>query len=146
MFLDNVVTSILVFEDDGQVHRYPGGYSDWLKRGHQLAEMDDPDKAARKAARAVERAQRKKQPQKLAYKEQRELDGLPQQIETLESRIATLQAQCSSTDFYNQSYDQTQPILDDLSAAQLELHEKTERWLALEELQNVYADSRSGKA
>jgi len=145
MFLDNVVTSILVFEDDGQVHRYPGGYSDWLRRGHQLAEMDDPDKAARKAARAVERAQRKKLPQKLAYKEQRELDGLPQKIETLESQIATLQAQCSSADFYNQSHDQTQPILDNLSEAQLELHEKTERWLALEDLQRVYADSRSSK-
>ena len=45
MFLDNVATSILVFEDDGKVHRYPGGYSDWLRRGHQLADMDDPGPA-----------------------------------------------------------------------------------------------------
>ena len=145
MFLDNVVTSILVFEDDGQVHRYPGGYSEWLRRGHQLAEMDDPDKAARKAAGAAERARRKQRPQKLGYKEQRELNDLPQKIEKLENLIAELQAKCASTDFYAQAYEQTQPILDKLSEAQTALHEKTERWLKLEELEQAYAGSRDGQ-
>ncbi|MBT8421603.1 MAG: ATP-binding cassette domain-containing protein, partial [Gammaproteobacteria bacterium] len=74
MFLDNVATSILVFEDDGKVHRYPGGYSDWLRYGRRLADMEDPEKAARKDARAAERDRRKQDAQKLSYKEQRELD------------------------------------------------------------------------
>ena len=48
-FLDNVVTSILVFEDDGRVHEYVGGYSNWLRRGHHLAETENPEAAARLA-------------------------------------------------------------------------------------------------
>lgn len=143
MFLDNVVTSILVFEDDGRVHRYAGGYSDWLRRGHQLAEMDDPEKGARKAAAAAKRAQRKQQPQKLSYKEQRELDQLPAKIDLLENQINELQARCSADGFYTQDFEQTQPVLNELSAAQAQLNEKTERWLKLEELRQAYADSRS---
>ena len=60
-FLDNVVDSILVFEDDGRVHEYVGGYSDWLARGHRLAETDSPDKAARKAElRAASRSKQQR--------------------------------------------------------------------------------------
>lgn len=139
MFLDNVATSILVFEDDGKVHRYPGGYDEWQQRGRKLAEMDDPDKAARKAARAQARSLRgQQQPRKLSYKEQRELNALPPEIETLEHRIAELQALCSSAEFYSQPYEQTQQALDDLTAAQVMLDEKTERWVRLDELQQTF--------
>jgi len=142
MFLDNVATSILVFEDDGKVHRYPGGYSDWLRRGHQLADMEDPDKAARKEARAADRARRKQEPQKLSYKEQRELEALPAVISALEARVAELQGQCAADDFYSQPYEQTQPVLDELTETQVTLDEKTERWLHLEELQEQYTQSK----
>ena len=142
MFLDNVATSILVFEDDGKVHRYPGGYSDWLRRGHQLADMEDPDKAARKEARAADRARRKQEPQKLSYKEQRELEALPAMISALEARVAELQEQCAADDFYSQPYEQTQPVLDELTETQVTLDEKTERWLHLEELQEQYTQSK----
>ncbi len=139
MFLDNVATSILVFEDDGKVHRYPGGYDEWQQRGRKLAEMDDPDKAARKAARAQARSLRPQQTRKLSYKEQRELNALPPEIETLEQRIAELQALCSSAEFYSQPYEQTQRVLDDLTAAQVMLDEKTERWVRLDELQQSFS-------
>jgi len=142
MFLDNVATSILVFEDDGKVHRYPGGYDEWLRRGHKLAEMDDPDKEARKAARAKARAERQQQPRKLSYKEQRELDALPAEIESLEKRVAELQTVCSSTGFYDQPYEQTQQALDNLTETQVKLDEITERWLRLDELQQSFNDKR----
>ena len=145
MFLDNVATSILVFEDDGKVHRYPGGYSDWLRRGHQLADMEDPDKAARKAARAAERERRKQEPQKLSYKEQRELEALPGEIAAIEARIDELQTMCAAADFYSRPYEQTQPLLDELTNIQVTLDEKTERWLQLEELQEQYAQFRQGR-
>ncbi len=142
MFLDNVATSILVFEDDGKVHRYPGGYSDWLRRGHHLAEMDDPDNRQRKSGRAADR-KASRQPQKLSYKQQRELDELPEAIAALEARVAELQAECSAADFYSQDYEHTKAILDTLTETQLELDEKTERWLSLEELQQDYLRSRA---
>jgi ATP-binding cassette subfamily F protein uup len=146
MFLDNVATSILVFEEDGKVHRYPGGYSDWLRRGHHLAEMDDPDKEARKTARAAERAKRKQRPLKLSYKEKHELETLPEEITGLEQRTEVLQQQCSAATFYNQAYEQTQPVLDELTEVQVLLDEKTERWLKLEDLQQAYTQDRANRS
>ena len=146
MFLDNVATSILVFEEDGKVHRYPGGYSDWLRRGHHLAEMDDPDKAARKSVRAAERAKRKQRPPKLSYKEKHELETLPEEITGLEQRTEVLQQQCSAATFYNQAYEQTQPVLDELTEVQVLLDEKTERWLKLEDLQQAYTQDRANRS
>jgi len=144
MFLDNVATSILVFEDDGKVHRYPGGYSEWLRHGHHLAEMDDPERRGRKAARAAARKQRKQQPQKLSFKEKHELEGLPAAISQLEERIGALQVECSDAGFYSRPYAETQPVMDELTTCQVELDEKTERWLKLEELQAAYARLKPG--
>ncbi len=141
-FLDNVATSILVFENDGKVHRYPGGYSEWLRRGHHLAEMDNPDKSGRKGTKG-DAAARSQQPQKLGYREQRELDALPGEIETLEQRVAALQAACAAPDFYAQPFEHTQPVLDELTETQLSLDAKTERWLELEERQTAYAAHRN---
>jgi ATP-binding cassette subfamily F protein uup len=83
-FLDNVVTSILVFEDDGQVHEYVGGYSDWENRRRRLAETDDP-RRANDLLRTGEKSSGDKTKQKLSYKQQRELDGLPERIEKFET-------------------------------------------------------------
>ena len=98
-FLDNVATSILVFEQDGRVHRYPGGYSEWARRGHQLANMDDPAAAATTAAKTSTR-KGAGAPQKLSYKDQRQLEQLPAEIEALERRVNDLQARCHEPDFY----------------------------------------------
>jgi ATP-binding cassette subfamily F protein uup len=75
-FLDNVVTSTIVFEKDGRIQEYVGGYSDWLRQGHQLAETDSP-RAVAAAERKQAAAERRKhqQPTKLSYKDQRELDS-----------------------------------------------------------------------
>jgi len=146
MFLDNVATSILVFEDDGKIHRYPGGYSDWLRRGHYLADMDDPEKEARKAAREAARKVRKQQPQKLSYKEKHELESLPEEITGLEQRSEKLQQQCSAVDFYNQPYEKTQPVLDELTEVQVKMDEKTERWLKLEDQQQLYSQDKQNRS
>ena len=71
-FLDNVVTSILVFEADGQLREYVGGYSDWARRGHHLAELDDPTGAGGQGEAG--KARPAKRQTKLSYKDQRELD------------------------------------------------------------------------
>lgn len=131
-FLDNVITSTLVFEAGGKIMRHAGGYSDWLRKGRHLAEKENPNPkpaATATAAKPSPVPQRKK----LSYKEQRELDQLPHRIETLESEIAVLQEQINDPDFYSQPFDNIQPVLDELEARQQTLDTILERWAELED-------------
>jgi ATP-binding cassette subfamily F protein uup len=137
-FLDNAVTSILIFEDDGKVHEYVGGYSDWLKHGHRLANTEDMEKKVRAAEQAELRAQQKQAPKKLNYKQQQDLEKIPAAIETLEQRIEKLQQETSAADFYNQPYEKTQLVLDELQLANVEMDKLTNQWLELEELQQKF--------
>ncbi len=132
-FLDNVVTSTIVFEEDGRIEQYVGGYSDWLRQGHQLAVTDDPTETAeRKRKAAAER--RAKNRTKLSYKDQRELDGLPAEIETIEAGIEALQAAIAAPDFYSQEADAVQTKLAELKDRESELEQRMERWSELETL------------
>ncbi|HEY3487846.1 MAG TPA: ATP-binding cassette domain-containing protein [Gammaproteobacteria bacterium] len=131
-FLDNVVTSILVFEDDGKVEEYVGGYSDWLRHGRALAEMDAPGKRPGAGNPATAARQADKPGRKLSYKYQRELEMLPDKIETLEKEIDLLQTQIGTPDFYKQSYEVKQPVLNSLAAKQLALETALQQWAQLE--------------
>ncbi len=132
-FLDNVVTSILVFEEDGDVQEYIGGYSDWARRGKQLKIADELTDA-RGANKSSNTQEQRRKATKLSYKLQRELDLLPDQIERLEKQIETLQRHISGEDFYNQPYEESQAILQQLASTQAELDKATHRWLELEEM------------
>ncbi|MGI9270997.1 MAG: ATP-binding cassette domain-containing protein [Woeseiaceae bacterium] len=133
-FLDNVVTSTVVFEKDGSVQEYVGGYTDWLRQGHDLAVTDNPFEIEERKRLATVRRQSKK-PNKLSYKDQRELDQLPAEIETLEAWIADLQATISAQDFYSQAQDIVQSTLQQLTDTQELLENRVERWGELENLQ-----------
>ena len=133
-FLDNVVTSTIVFEEDGRIQEYVGGYSDWLKRGHELAVRDNPDEIERRKALAVERRQSRKQT-KLSYKDQRELDQLPAEIEQLEAEIANLQRTIAVPGFYEQDTAMVQQTLRDLGDKETLLERRIDRWGELESLQ-----------
>ncbi len=136
-FLDNVVTSTIVFEDNGRIREYVGGYSDWLRQGHTLTETDDPlgDRPARGRARERRAA---RTPTKLSYKDQRELDALPDEIEALESRVAELQQAIAAPDFYTQDATLVRDALERLSDAERELDSRVERWSELEALSASY--------
>ncbi len=136
-FLDNVVTSTIVFEDNGRIREYVGGYSDWLRQGHTLTETDDPlgDRPARGRARERRAA---RTPTKLSYKDQRELDALPDEIEALESRVAELQQAIAAPDFYTQDATLVRDALERLSNAERELDSRVERWSELEALSASY--------
>jgi ATP-binding cassette subfamily F protein uup len=136
-FLDNVVTSTVVFEKDGKVQQYVGGYSDWVRRGHELAEIDDPFglAAAKRKQAHIERRKLQK-PTKLSYKDQRELDQLPTEIETLEAAIAELQEAVADPGFYAQDQALVQDKLKQLSTAEEQLEQRIERWSELEALQD----------
>jgi ATP-binding cassette subfamily F protein uup len=93
-FVDNVVTSCLVFEGDGRVGEYAGGYSDWLRQRTPTTTNAAAAKKATPAPRAAKDAK------KLSYKEQRELEGLPTRIEQLEQERHTLAARLADPNVY----------------------------------------------
>ncbi len=133
-FLDNVVTSILVFEEDGSIQEYVGGYSDWAKRGKKLRINDTPDSIETTQISCETTIKTESKPKKLSYKLQRELDLLPQEIEELETAIEKLQSTIANPEFYDKPFEETQPILEELSQQQHMLDQKTQRWLELEEM------------
>ena len=132
-FLDNVVTSTIVFEDDGNIQEYVGGYRDWLRQGKRLAETDNPYDVEQRKQQAAER-RRQRQPTKLSYKHQRELDQLPAEIDGLEVSIAELQKTVSAAGFYVQDNDRVQQTLRELADAEELLEQHVERWGELESL------------
>ncbi len=127
-FLDNVVTSTLVLEGDGEVDSYPGGYEDYLKqrksRGQGRGQGEGQEKSTSQTSQASQTSQTAKASKKLSYKEQRELDALPGEIEALEKEIAEIEASLVAGKIYSS---------DRLAPAQEELEQKVERWAELEE-------------
>jgi ATP-binding cassette subfamily F protein uup len=141
-FLDNVVTSTLVFEprpggDGHDVLEYAGGYTDWIRQRKAAAKPTEtkPAKAQAPAAAGNATAPTDAAPRKrkLSFKEQQELAALPGLIETLETEMATLHAKMAAADYFRQSGDilaRDKTGLDDLQAR---LDAAFVRWEALEE-------------
>ena len=101
-FIDNVVTSTLVFEGDGRINEYVGGYSDWLRQRRPIADPRHPRRPRAKAAAAAPPSRAAK-PRKRSYKEQRELDAMPAAIQRLEDEQAALQAAVSDPELFRRS-------------------------------------------
>ena len=133
-FLDNVVTSTLVFEPAGgaaayRVKEYVGGYADWLRQRGPAPASAAPVARPRATPAPPEREAVKK---KLSFKEQRELDSLPALIETLEAEIGGLHAAMAGPDYYRQPGEllaRDQARLSDLEGR---LAAAFARWEALE--------------
>ena len=136
-FLDNVVTSTIVFEEDGRLQQYAGGYSDWARRGYSLAVTDDPREEEKRKREAVER-RRNRKPKKLSYNDQRELENLPAEIERIEADIAVLQAAVAAPDFYTQDTELVRQTLQKLSNTERRLEQRIERWGELETLRESF--------
>ncbi|WP_273149058.1 ATP-binding cassette domain-containing protein [Methylophaga thiooxydans] len=134
-FINNVVTSSIVFDEDGQVREYVGGYDDWL---HQRSQAKQQTQASKKAdnqpAPTVKSASKKKS--KLTYQEQLDLKALPAKIEELEAKQAAFNKQMSDPDFYKKDAETIttlQQAVDDLEQT---LSATYAKWEALEEKEN----------
>jgi ABC transport system ATP-binding/permease protein len=137
VFLDNVVTSTVVFEGDGVIEEYVGGYADWLRQRRKAAEgvakpQDGSTRSGTSAAAPDRGASTSTTPRKLSYKEQRELEALPQRIEALESEHAQLQAAMSSPDFYKEPAEAIARTMARSGEVEHELLVAYERWDELE--------------
>jgi len=126
-FLNNVVTSTLVFEGEGRVNEYAGGYDDWVRQ-RSAAESAEPA-PARKAAPA--RAPREK-PRKRSYKDERELESLPRLIETLEAEQSQLHEKLAQPAFYQQAGPEVGNVTRRLEELNEQLQAAYARWESLE--------------
>ena len=130
-FLDHVVTATLAYEGQGRWSEYVGGYQDWLRQRPPVAA---DTAAAPRRARAKAAAPPPRQPAKtkLSYKDQRELDSLPQRIETLEAEQAALTAAMSNADFFRQPSADIQAAQQTLARLTADLDAAYQRWAQLE--------------
>ena len=136
-FLDNVVTSSIVFEGNGEVREYVGGYQDWVQHGGKLISFADQEKARQATAKPApeKKADTRQQEKRLSYKLQRELEQLPKDIEALEAEIASLACAMEEADFYAQAQALIDTTLTALADKQSALEALYERWEALLEQQ-----------
>ena len=127
-FLDNIATSIIAFEGDGQINEYVGGYEDWLRQRKTDAPQTNARKKSSSPTQTTTAAPKKR---KLSYKEQRELDMLPEKIEALESEQANIETRVSDPDFYRGDKDEIAGVLARLEALKAELEQCYARWETL---------------
>jgi ATP-binding cassette subfamily F protein uup len=129
-FLDNVITSLLVFEGNGFIQESVGGYSDWFRSagGFNSAGVEKPATAAVSGNDFEESKKRKAERQKV----ERELSKLPDQVEAAEASIVNLQAKIAVPGFFDQPASQQQPVMDKLKAAEGKVETLMSRWEALE--------------
>lgn len=137
-FMDRVVTSLLVIDEQGHVEEQAGNFSDWEARGGALLSTVDESRLAAKAVKSsstsavLEPEEKTQVKKKLNYKEQRELDTLPDLIAGLEAQQATLEEATSSADFYAQDQAHVKAVLADLTRASESLDAALDRLIELE--------------
>ncbi|MDV3239766.1 MAG: ATP-binding cassette domain-containing protein [Gammaproteobacteria bacterium] len=133
-FLDNLVTSTLVFEGDGRIGEYVGGYEDWLRQraAPPAPAASGPVSPVSAAATKPPPAPRPAAAGKLSYKEQRELEQLPARIEALEQDVQALQAEMSDPAFYRRDGDAIAAAQTRLTGLEAELQAAYARWETLE--------------
>ena len=130
-FLDHVVTATLAYEGQGRWSEYVGGYQDWLRQRPPVA-ADTAAAPRRARAKAAAPPHRQPAKTKLSYKDQRELDSLPQRIETLEAEQAALTAAMSNADFFRQPSADIQAAQQTLARLTADLDAAYQRWAQLE--------------
>ncbi|OEU71284.1 MAG: hypothetical protein BA864_00610 [Desulfuromonadales bacterium C00003093] len=126
-FLNNVVTSSLVFDGSGTIDEIIGGYDDWLKLQPQAAPSVKKPKAPPSAKKA--------RPRRLSFKEKHELEELPKRIEELESEQAELHAKLADPNIYKDGDGSLITALQDrLQTIENDLEEAYLRWDELEKI------------
>ncbi len=139
-FVDNVVSSCVVFEGEGVVTEFVGGYTDsadWYAQdaAKKTANGTKPNPSSPKSDISLQTKPVTKKTKKLSYKDNLELEQLPAQIESLENEVSTLESKMNSEGFYSQTPEKTQPVIDALTQVQASLETAYARWDELEELQ-----------
>lgn len=132
-FLDNTVTQVLAAEGNGEWHEYVGGYSDWVKyRRPQAAPA-----AAPKAEKPAQPKPARAKSVKLSYKEERELESLPKEIDALETEQQELLEKMAGPSYHELPGAEIKADRDRLEAIPQILEERYERWQELESKREI---------
>jgi ABC transport system ATP-binding/permease protein len=129
-FLDNVVSSTLVFEGAGQINEYVGGYSDWLRQRKPVSAPKARASAA--PATTVPAPAAGKKSRRVSFKEQAELAAIPDRIHELEEEQLTLQAALADPQLFKQDPARGAASLQRLQSLALQIEQAYARWHALE--------------
>jgi ATP-binding cassette subfamily F protein uup len=130
MFLDNVVTQVIVAEGAGNWQEYIGGYTDWERvRAAAAARPAAPRAEAKTQAREAAPAAKQK---KLSYKEQRELDELPRLIAALEAEQKSISEKLAAADIYRQQPDEAKKLNQRFAEIDEQLLKTLEKWETIE--------------
>ena len=130
-FLNNLVTSILVFEGNGQITEYIGGYDDWLEQ-RKKTETEIPSKPKKNCTKKSK--PKRKGPRKLTFRENQELEDMPSLIESLEQEHAVLFSRMSDPSFYKNESAEIANTKERLESLGIELEKTYERWETLDAL------------
>lgn len=127
-FLNNVVTGILAFEEDGHIGEYAGGYDDWIAQSGGRRQVS--------GYRRTEADAKRERTRKLTNKERDDLKKLPGRIEALEQELEALHQTLNDPDFYRRDPAEIKRVTERAEAVPQELEAAYERWTELEELAN----------
>lgn len=135
MFLDNVITQSIVFEGNGRLKEYIGGYQDYIDAKSREAKIQTESAPKTADAEPVKEKPKANRTVKLSYKEQRELDALPDEIAALEAEQAEINAQLSDPEIFK-DYEKAGALQSRAEEIEMLLLEKLERWELLETKRN----------
>jgi ATP-binding cassette subfamily F protein uup len=124
-FLNNVVTSSIVFDSDGSVREYAGGYDDWLLQ-RPAAVKENREKKTRPEKKPSEKI-------KMTFKEKRELESIPDLIAEKEQKKEELVAIISDPEFFKKNAHKSVEVNREIESINSELELLFERWMELEE-------------
>ena len=149
-FIDNTATECYLFEGEGRLNKYVGGFFDakqqqanfWASKAVEEQAKTKKTEALKEENAVKNDRTSKPKSVKLSYKEQRELEQLPQLLEELETKITALQAEIADPAFFQQAHDITDAKLKALADTESELETAFLRWEELEEKKNL-AESKA---
>jgi len=133
-FLDNVVTSTIVFEGNRNIEEYGGGYQDYLRQRKSPPDFDNKAGAANPPTTTAGAEASTVTKRKLSYKETQELETLPVKIEQLETEQQQIEAQIAQSEFYQQDPQAITTIMSRLEVIHQELLQAYARWEKLDAL------------
>ncbi|MDH3342605.1 MAG: ATP-binding cassette domain-containing protein [Gammaproteobacteria bacterium] len=132
-FVNNVVSNTLVFEGDGVVNEYVGGYDDWLRQRDTRGKVEKVSAASAKLENAAKKEVKENaQKKKLSYKDQRDLEALPVKIEQLEAELERLQVEMADPGFFQKDREVIVKTQDLLKETEQSLEVCYQRWEELE--------------
>ncbi|KID02912.2 ABC transporter ATP-binding protein [Hafnia alvei] len=136
-FVDNSVTDCWIFEGNGVINSYVGGYYDAHKQKADMRSFSQQSASKPQTSATAPKTEAKKRSNKMSYNLLRELEQLPARLEELETELTAMQEKVAKPDFFNQSHEETQNVLQKMAEVEQQLETAFERWEELEAMKNA---------